>query len=129
MAAPKRLRRNESRREVPPRKCRRSIHCPSFRWGAIGLVAFAAINLTGTTPAAAREGPQDARQEERSHPLSEALRSFAEEHPLALERGSGLSYTHTLRFGRRSFEVRARGPLARSAARRRFLGLQFELRF
>ena len=124
MAAPQRLRRNQSSREVILWQRRRSSRCPSFRWGTVGLAALTGIGLAVTAPAAAREGPRELRQEEeRPAP------SFPAEHPLALERGSGLSYTRTLRFGQRSFEVRARGPLPRSAARRRFLGLQFEFRF
>ena len=133
MAPPQRLRRNEGSREVTPGKPGHFSRRAHFPRRLFGLTALAGISLAAAAPADTRESPREIRLQAPGATIdalpSRSARSLVGEHALALERGSGLSYTRRLRFGQRSFEVRARGPLPRSAARRRFLGLQFELRF
>lgn len=48
---------------------------------------------------------------------------------LNLDRRSGFSYTHELQLGGQRLDLQASGPRPRTAARRRFWGLQLELRF
>ncbi|NRA09887.1 MAG: hypothetical protein HRU02_17145 [Myxococcales bacterium] len=133
MALPQCPGRNESPRKVISGKPGHFSRRARFRLRLFGLAALAGISLAAAAPADTRESPREIRLQAPGATIdalpSRSARSLVGEHALALERGSGLSYTRRLRFGQRSFEVRARGPLPRSAARRRFLGLQFELRF
>jgi len=91
---------------------------------ALGLAAAAFAEPSTAPLGAARAALQ----------TPQPLRDLAGDTPVALPPAlsldrRGLSYTHQFHLGGQRLHLRARGPLPRTAARRRFLGVQLELRF
>ena len=101
-----------------------------FPLSAIVLAAIGlAIAASAETPVP-RPGPTRGALELSSQkvpPLPES--SIGQPAALRLDPRSGFAYSRELQVGSQHFEFRARGPLPRTAARRRFLGMQLELRF
>lgn len=104
----------------------------AFR-GAWNLALLTAVTLAAAATAEPSGGSRAARRDAlgtvQPAPFSSGERSLDRPDTLRLDARSGLTYSRELQIGEQRLRFRARGPLPRTAARRRFLGVQLELRF
>lgn len=99
-------------------------------WNLVLLVAIGLATMVSAEPSDGRPGATGGTLEIRRPARAPAqAAAIGAQGGLRVDSRSGIAYTRELRLGDRHFHLRARAPLPRTAARRRFLGVQFELRF